>query len=73
MCGDLNGAGAMTASRSWFRSQIAAILLHLAISTIRVMQWLYNHRLISYRATDHFFRASKMLRQRADRLIARKK
>jgi hypothetical protein len=63
----------MTASRSRFRTEIATILLRLAISTIRVMQWLYNHRLISYRATDHFFRASKILRQRADRLIARKK
>jgi hypothetical protein len=63
----------MAASPSRFNRYVAAGLLVLAILTIRIMQWLYNHRLISYGATDHLFRASKTLRQRADRLIARKK
>jgi hypothetical protein len=70
--GDLNGAGMTAESRAWFLGYFAATLLILAILIIRVMRWLYNHRLISYRATDHFFRASKILRQRADRLITRK-
>jgi hypothetical protein len=52
-------------------SSIAQLLLRLAVATIRLMQWLYNHQLIGQRATDHFFRAAKRLEQFADRLTAR--
>ena len=61
----------MTALRSGPRALIAATLLVLALLTIRAMQWVYNHRLISYKATHYFFRVSKVLKLRADRLIAR--
>jgi hypothetical protein len=61
----------MTALRSSARTFIAATLLVLALLTMRAMQWLYNHRLISYRTTHYFFRVTGMLRLRADRLIAR--
>jgi hypothetical protein len=61
----------MNALRSRLAPYSATILLVLALLTVRTMQWLYNHRLISYRATHYFFRVSKMLRLRADRLIDR--
>jgi hypothetical protein len=61
----------MTALRSGARALVAATLLILALSTMQAMRWLYNHRLISYGATHYFFRVSRMLRLRADRLIAR--
>lgn len=52
-------------------SLIAQLLLRLAVTTIRLMQWLYNHRLIGQPATNRFFRAAKRLERLADRLTAR--
>jgi hypothetical protein len=62
----------MAGLKSTLGPHIAVALLVLAMLIIRVMQWLYNHRLISYGATAHFFRMSKILRQRADWLITGK-
>jgi hypothetical protein len=45
----------MEVSRSWTLRYRAAALLRATIVIIRVMQWLYNHRLIGYRATHYFF------------------
>ena len=39
----------------------ARLLLRLAVATIRLMQWLYRHRLISEQATERFFRTAKRL------------
>lgn len=52
-------------------SLAAQLLLLLAIATIRLMQWLCNHRLIGQAVTDRFFRVAKQLEQRADRLVGR--
>ena len=60
----------MVNSRSWLARYVAMILLILALLTIRLMQSLYNRRVISYRATGHFFRMARILRQRAKQFIA---
>ena len=54
-------------------SSTAGLLLRLAMVTIRFMQWLYNHGLISRGTTDRFFHAAKRLERRADRLTTRVK
>jgi len=48
----------------------ARIFLRLAILTIRLMQWLYNHHLIKYNSTDRFFRFAKRLEMRAGRIMS---
>jgi hypothetical protein len=58
----------MVSLRFWLISCAARILLRLAVVTIRFMQWLYSHRLISQPATEHFFGAAKWLERRADSL-----
>jgi hypothetical protein len=57
----------MTGPKSHLSPYIAAVLLILALFTIRLMRWLYNRRVINYRATRHFLGAARMLRQRAER------
>ena len=47
------------------------MLLRAAIANIRLMQWLYNNRLIRSEGTEAFFRFSKMLEPRADALSIR--
>jgi hypothetical protein len=66
-------SGVMEVSRSWALRYLAAALLRSTIVIIRVTQWLYNHRLISYKATRYFFRVAKKLDRHADRPITRKK
>jgi len=61
----------MTSKTSWMTSIRASLLLLAAIVIIRVMQWTYNYRLISYAATARFFLAAKHFEQMADRLIDR--
>jgi hypothetical protein len=56
----------MISLRSWLNSAAACLLLQLAVATIRLMQWLYGHRLISRPAVEHFFRAAKWLERQAD-------
>ena len=51
-------------------SLMARSLLQLAMATIRLMQWLYRHRLISEPATERFFRTAKRLELYADQLVA---
>jgi len=51
----------------------ARLLLRLAVATIRLMQWLYRHRLISEQATERFFRTAKRLERHADQLVAGEK
>jgi hypothetical protein len=58
----------MATPRAWLASHSAAVLLVLALLTIRLMQLLYNRRVIGYRAARHFLRTAQMLRQRAERL-----
>jgi hypothetical protein len=41
----------MTGPKSHLSPYIAAVLLILALFTIRLMRWLYNRRVINYRAT----------------------
>ena len=51
----------MMSLRSWLSSLTARCLLQLAVATIRFMQWLYGHRLISRGAVEHFFQVAKWL------------
>jgi hypothetical protein len=68
---DQDGARPMTPLWSLRISCIGELLLRLAMATIRFMQRLSNHGLISYRTTDRFSRAAKRLEQRAERLMTR--
>jgi hypothetical protein len=61
------GEPVMAPKISWVITAVAAALLLSAIVIIRLAQWLYNHRLISFRTAEHFFAAAKHLEQKADR------
>jgi hypothetical protein len=61
----------MEVSRSWALRHLVATLFRDDV-IIRVTQWLYNHRLISYKARHYFFRVAKVLEQQTDRLVTRK-
>jgi len=50
---------------------VASLLLRSAIITVRAMQWLHNHRLISNKGANRFFCAAKTLEGQADRLLAK--
>jgi hypothetical protein len=58
----------MTGLKSRLTPDIAAVLLILALFTIQLMRWLYNRRVISYRATRHFFGAARMLERWAQQV-----
>ena len=45
---------------------------HAVVGPGTAVRWLYNHRLISYKATHWFFRGANALERRADGLIAGK-
>ena len=52
------------------RVGVAGLLLRLSILTIRLMQWLYNQRLIRRESTEYFFHFAKGLDARARRITA---
>jgi hypothetical protein len=58
--------------KSLLISFVAGLLLRSAIITVRVMQWLFNHRSISNKGADRFFCAAKALERQADRILAKK-
>ena len=55
----------------WFlpAAGVAKLLLWAAIVTIRILQWLYNRRLVRRESTDGFFRVSKRLERQALRIM----
>jgi len=58
----------MTARKSLLAPYLAAVLLVVALFTIRLMRWLYNRRVVSYPVTRHFFGAAHTLQRWAKQL-----
>jgi hypothetical protein len=54
-------AGATALLRLVLLSATARLLLRTAIVCLRVMQWLYSHRLIGVGTADRFFQAARRL------------
>ena len=49
---------------------IAVTLLYLAVSILRLMQWLYNSRFITREQTRIFFGSARVLDDRAAQIFA---